>query len=140
MALPNSHYSWVYQTLWGIKHLFITLGTRKVWEINVGHKYDTWISTFNETNGPYMMLGLQYTGPTEYNDGMVVNIFVDGVKITSDEGDWDGLVLHTNEQRIGRDGTWQPFVLAANTLEIKTRAKVRGRGEDIIMKVMRLGE
>ena len=139
MALPNSYYSWIYQTIWGLKHLLVGTGTRKIFDDVGGTNFDTWNVDFDETNGPYLLLHLQWDS-TYTNYGNVCVITVDGDVVTPEEGQWDGMVLNDpNEVHVGRDGTWQPFLLAARTLQIKSRAKYRYGGGNYLYTVMRIG-
>ncbi len=137
MALPNSYYSWVYQLLWGLKYFLVSLGTKEVVEKNIGTKYDTWFSQFLGLKGPYLLLQLEHSGSYV----MICEIIVDGESITPPvEGENDGMTLAGNQNYVGRDGVWKPFILATKTLEIKTRAKLRYGEADIFIKVMRFGE
>lgn len=139
MALPNSYYSWIYQTIWGLKHLLVGAGTREVIDEVGGTRFENFHVDFDGTKGPYLLLRLQWdSAPTTY--GNVCVITVDGNVVTPEEGQWDGMVLNDpSEVHVGRDGTWQPFLLASRTLEIKSRAKVRNLGGNFLYTIMRLG-
>lgn len=144
MALPNSHYQWILQALWGIRNFISSLGMREIIYAQ-GRARDTTntLRIFDGSNGPYLMNKLWYEhyGTPDPGDewfwGNYVTITVDDEPFVSEHD------MHLNTEDVnfvGRDGTLYPFILARKRLVVESTARWNSRGGTVYMRILRFGE
>ena len=121
------------QTLWGMEGFLAGLSSREILEPSYWARGTTYATMFNETDGPYALVNVRYSGQTGAARGNMVKIIVD---------DEDVAEFRMNDDAanfVGEDAEEVVFLIAKKTLKIQTKEYGVGYGGFTYATVMRFG-